>query len=175
MKKTKTGNFILNSAVLKKISDEHPLPKLILEYREIQKLYSTYIVGLQKKMNPLDNKIHTTFQNTLTVTGFFYYKNLGRLSSTSPNLQNIPNKTEEGKKIKNKFIPSPGNILIKADYSQVELRILAHIANIDTLRKAFIEKKGFFSFLKKMYIQSPQVKFLKFLLIRFCYFFIFFF
>ncbi|KAG2381636.1 hypothetical protein C9374_006020 [Naegleria lovaniensis] len=130
-KKTKLGDYILNAEVLEKLADEgHAIAKYILEYRALTKLYSTYIHGLKQHINPYTKRIHTTFQNALTVTG--------RLSSVMPNIQNIPVKTKEGKQIRRCFIaPSDEYVIMKVDYSQVELRILAHLARIDVLKEAF--------------------------------------
>ena len=134
-KKTKVGDYILNAEVLQKLAAEgHSIAKHILEYRALTKLYSTYISGLRQHINPYTKRIHTTFQNALTVTG--------RLSSVMPNIQNIPVRTAEGKQIRRCFIsPSDDYVIMKVDYSQVELRILAHIANIPVLKNAFKENK----------------------------------
>ncbi|KAF0985037.1 hypothetical protein FDP41_000076 [Naegleria fowleri] len=130
-KKTKLGDYILNAEVLEKLAEEgHAIAKYILEYRALTKLYSTYIYGLKQHINPYTKRIHTTFQNALTVTG--------RLSSVMPNIQNIPVRTKEGKQIRRCFIaPSDDYVIMKVDYSQVELRILAHLARIDVLKEAF--------------------------------------
>jgi DNA polymerase-1 len=126
----KSGEYIVNAEVLQKLASKgHAIADYILQYRAMTKLYSTYIYGLQQHINPYTGRIHTTFQNALTVTG--------RLSSVSPNLQNIPIRTEEGKMIRKAFIAPKGHVIMKVDYSQVELRILAHIANIDALKEAF--------------------------------------
>lgn len=126
-KKTKTG-YSTNIDVLNKLKDKHPIINLIIEYRGYTKLYSTYIEGLKNYiMN--DNKIHTIYTNTLTKTG--------RLSSIEPNLQNIPARSEEGKQIRKAFIPSLNSVILSSDYSQIELRILSHMANIKSLIEAF--------------------------------------
>ena len=113
---------------LNKLKDKHPIIDLILEYRMLTKLYSTYIDGLMNTILP-DGKIHTIFTQTLTRTG--------RLSSLEPNLQNIPIRYEYGRLIRKAFIPSEDSIMVSSDYSQIELRIFAHMANIETLVEAF--------------------------------------
>ena len=126
-KKTKNG-YSTNAEVLEKLKDKHPIISCILEYRMLTKLKSTYVDGLQQSIMP-DGKIHTIFTNTLTRTG--------RLSSIEPNLQNIPVRNDYGKMIREAFIPSEGSIMVSGDYSQVELRILAHMANVPSLIEAF--------------------------------------
>ena len=131
VKKTKTG-ISTNEEVLVKLAAKHKLPKLLLEYRELAKLKSTYIDSLPELINPKTGRVHTSFNQTVTATG--------RLSSSEPNLQNIPIKTDEGKKIRKAFIPSSDkNVLLSADYSQIELRILAHLSGDKELTKAFKE------------------------------------
>lgn len=125
-KKTKTG-YSTSVDVLQKLAPLHPIINLILEYRSLTKLYSTYIVGLQEQVF-LDGKIHTIYNQALTKTG--------RLSSTDPNLQNIPVKTEDGKLIRKAFIPEY-DYLVSFDYSQIELRVLAHLAGATSLIEAF--------------------------------------
>ena len=128
VKKTKTG-YSTNADVLEKLSDAHPIIKLIMEYRTLTKLYSTYIEGLKKACYE-DGKVHTIFNQALTQTG--------RLSSIEPNLQNIPIRLEEGRMIRRAFVPSQeGWVILGADYSQIELRILAHISNTESLIDAF--------------------------------------
>jgi len=148
-KKGKAGDYVLNAEVLEKLSSEgHNIAKYILEYRALTKLYSTYIHGLIQHINPYTKRIHTTFQNALTVTG--------RLSSTSPNIQNIPARTKEGKQIRRCFIaPSEDYIIMKVDYSQVELRILAHIANINQLKDAFRNDKDVHSITASQVFKIP--------------------
>jgi DNA polymerase-1 len=129
-KSGKSGDYVMNAEVLDLLSKKGiEIAKYILQYRALTKLYSTYIFGLQQHINPYTGRVHTTFQNALTVTG--------RLSSVSPNLQNIPVRTAEGKMIRKSFMAPDGHVILKVDYSQVELRILAHIANIDVLKDAF--------------------------------------
>ncbi len=130
-RKTKTG-VSTDESVLTKLAASHPLPKLLLEYRELSKLKSTYVDSLPSLVNPKTDKVHTSFNQTVTQTG--------RLSSSDPNLQNIPIKTEEGKKIRKAFVPaSLANFLLSADYSQIELRVLAHFSGDKNLIKAFKE------------------------------------
>lgn len=129
-KKTKTG-YSTNVDVLDKLKDAHPIVPLILEYRTYSKLKSTYIDGLKAVINPTTQKIHSSLNQTVAVTG--------RLSSTEPNLQNIPARIALGKRIRKIFIPTAGNVLVDADYSQIELRILAHYAEDPNLIKAFKE------------------------------------
>ena len=129
VKKTKTG-YSTNAEVLEKLRDKHPIVPAILDYRMLTKLKSTYSDGLMKEVGS-DGRVHTTFQNLVTATG--------RLSSTEPNLQNIPVRTELGAQIRKMFVPKPGCVLVDADYSQIELRVLAHIAQDKAMQSAFIE------------------------------------
>ncbi|MBP2243096.1 DNA polymerase-1 [Cytobacillus eiseniae] len=129
LKKTKTG-YSTSADVLEKLEQDHEIIKEILHYRQLGKLQSTYIEGLLKVVNYKNNKVHTRFNQALTQTG--------RLSSTDPNLQNIPIRLEEGRKIRQAFIPSEEDwVIFAADYSQIELRVLAHIANDEKLIDAF--------------------------------------
>lgn len=130
-KKTKTG-YSTNVDVLNKLIDKHPIIAKILDYRQLTKLYSTYIIGLEQNIFP-DGKIHTIYTQALTTTG--------RLSSLEPNLQNIPVRTEEGRQIRKLFIAHEREQFIGADYSQIELRVLASMANVERLIKAFKEDK----------------------------------
>ena len=128
VKKTKTG-YSTNADVLEKLKNKHPIVPAIMDYRMLTKLNSTYADGLMKVVCE-DGRIRTTFQNLVTATG--------RLSSTEPNLQNIPVRTDLGAEIRKMFVPRPGCVLVDADYSQIELRVLAHIANDRTMRDAFV-------------------------------------
>lgn len=129
IKKTKTG-YSTSADVLEKLSDRHEIIPKLLHYRQVMKLQSTYIEGLLKVIHPKTKKIHTMFNQAITQTG--------RLSSTEPNLQNIPIRLEEGRKIRQAFTPSePDWYILAADYSQIELRVLAHIAEDDKLIQAF--------------------------------------
>ena len=127
VKKTKTG-YSTNADVLEKLKGKHPIIEAIMDYRMLTKLKSTYADGLIKEIRE-DGRIHTTFQNLVTATG--------RLSSTEPNLQNIPVRTDLGAEIRKMFVPSPGCVLVDADYSQIELRVLAHIADDPVMQNAF--------------------------------------
>lgn len=128
-KKTKTKNLSTNVEVLNTLKDKHPVIQYILDYRQLTKLYSTYIEGIEKSLFE-DGKVHTIYAQALTATG--------RLSSLEPNLQNIPIRTEEGRQIRKFFIPSKKNtVMLAADYSQIELRVLADMANVKNLINAF--------------------------------------
>lgn len=131
IKKTKTG-YSTSADVLEKLADDHEIIEEILHYRQLGKLQSTYIEGLLKVVNPENDKVHTRYNQALTQTG--------RLSSTDPNLQNIPIRLEEGRKIRQAFVPSEKDwVIFAADYSQIELRVLAHIAGDKKLIEAFKE------------------------------------
>ncbi|WP_332238939.1 DNA polymerase I [Sporolactobacillus sp. KGMB 08714] len=131
VKKTKTG-YSTAADVLEKLRGRHEIVGKILDYRQLGKLKSTYVEGLLKVINPKTGKVHTCYNQSLTQTG--------RLSSTDPNLQNIPIRLEEGRKIRKAFLPSePGWQMFSADYSQIELRVLAHIADDTNLKQAFID------------------------------------
>jgi len=127
VKKTKTG-YSTNAEVLEKLKGRHPIIPAIMDYRMLTKLKSTYADGLIKEIRE-DGRIHTTFQNLVTATG--------RLSSTEPNLQNIPVRTDLGSEIRKMFVPKDGCVLVDADYSQIELRVLAHIAGDKAMQEAF--------------------------------------
>ena len=127
-KKTRTG-WSTNADILERLRDKHPIVQEVLEYRELTKLKSTYTDGLLKTI-AADGRIHTTFQMTVTDTG--------RLSSREPNLQNIPIRRELGSGIRRMFVAGPGNVLVDADYSQIELRLLAHISGDETMKNAFL-------------------------------------
>ena len=129
VKKTKTG-YSTNADVLEKLKNRHPIIPAIMDYRMLTKLKSTYADGLLKVICD-DGRIRTTFQNLVTATG--------RLSSTEPNLQNIPVRTDLGAEIRKMFVPKPGYVLVDADYSQIELRVLAHIADDKKMQQAFVE------------------------------------
>lgn len=132
-KKTKTGAHVTNAEVLEELAAEgHEMPQKVLEWRQLAKLKSTYTDALQEQINPKTGRVHTHFAMAGTSTG--------RLSSSDPNLQNIPIRTEEGNKIRHAFMAEEGNVLLSADYSQIELRLLAHMADIHALQDAF--RKG---------------------------------
>ena len=129
-KKTQKG-YSTNAEVLEKLKNKHPIIPAIMDYRMLTKLKSTYADGLLKEIGE-DGRVHTTFQNLVTATG--------RLSSTEPNLQNIPVRTDLGAEIRKMFVPEPGCVLVDADYSQIELRVLAHIADDQAMQKAFCDR-----------------------------------
>jgi DNA polymerase-1 len=129
LKKTPKGQPSTNEDTLQRLAEEYDLPKVIIEYRGLAKLKSTYTDSLTNIQHPITKRIHTSYQQAVTSTG--------RLSSTEPNLQNIPIKTPEGRKIREAFIAEKGNILISADYSQIELRIMAHLSGDKNLTHAF--------------------------------------
>jgi DNA polymerase I len=128
LKKTK-GGFSTDADTLEKLAAVHPLPRQLLEYRAIAKLKSTYSDALPQLIDPVTGRLHTSFHQALTATG--------RLSSTEPNLQNIPTRTEEGRRIRRAFVAAPGCLMLSADYSQIELRVLAHLSGDSTLIDAF--------------------------------------
>ena len=128
-KKTKTGQWSTPADVLEDLATEHDFPARILDYRQLQKLKSTYTDALQTHINPDTGRVHTSYVQTGA--------NTGRLASTDPNLQNIPVRTEEGRRIREAFIAPEGKTLISLDYSQIELRILAHVADIGSMKQAF--------------------------------------
>jgi len=128
-KKNKTG-YATDVEVLEKLKKEHPVIESILEYRRVMKLNSTYVDGLIPCINPKTGRIHSSFHQTITATG--------RISSTEPNLQNIPTREELGKNIRKAFVPEEGYVYIDADYSQIELRVLAHISEDETMIQAFL-------------------------------------
>lgn len=131
-KKGKTGAYATGADVLEDLASEgHALPALVLDWRQMAKLKSTYTDALQGHINPDTGRVHTSYVISGATTG--------RLASTDPNLQNIPVRTEEGRRIREAFIAEEGNVLVSLDYSQIELRILAHIAKIDTLKQAFMD------------------------------------
>ena len=127
--KTKSGNFSTAASVLEEMRDQHEVVELLLEYRELSKLVSTYLDALPKQINPKTGRVHTSFNQTGSVTG--------RLASSDPNLQNIPTRTPLGHRVRNGFIAGEGNVLVSVDYSQIELRIVAHMANDKAMLDAF--------------------------------------
>ncbi len=129
IKKTKNG-YSTDVDVLEKLVEEHPVIEKLLEYRQLMKLNSTYVEGMKPFINPKTKRIHSFFHQTITATG--------RISSTEPNLQNIPTRFELGKKLRKVFKPAEGSLYIDADYSQIELRVLAHISNDEHMVQAFI-------------------------------------
>ena len=130
-KKTKTGQYVTSEEVLQSLEGKNPIVRNILNYRGMKKLLSTYIDALPKLINPRTGHIHTSFNQALTATG--------RLSSSDPNLQNIPVRTDDGKEIRKCFIPEEGCLFFSADYSQIELRIMAHLSEDENMMEAFRE------------------------------------
>lgn len=132
-KKTKTGQYVTDEETLEQLRNLHPVVGKILEYRGVKKLLSTYIEALPRLINPKTGRVHTSFNQTVTATG--------RLSSSNPNLQNIPVRGEQGREIRKAFVPTDGWRFISADYSQVELRLMAHFSQDENLLKAFRDDK----------------------------------
>jgi DNA polymerase-1 len=128
-KKTKTGQYSTSEDILEKLQSKHPIIGKILDYRGLKKLLSTYIDALPQLINPKTGKVHTSFNQSVTATG--------RLSSTNPNLQNIPIRDAQGKEIRKAFIPDVDSIFLSADYSQIELRIMAHLSGDTNMLAAF--------------------------------------
>ncbi|MBR1594403.1 MAG: DNA polymerase I [Alloprevotella sp.] len=131
VKRTKSGQFSTSEEVLQNYRNRHPIVQKILDYRGLKKLLSTYVEALPKLINPETGHIHTSFNQAVTATG--------RLSSSNPNLQNIPVRGEDGKEIRKAFIPEPGSVFFSADYSQIELRIMAHLSGDPAMTEAFRE------------------------------------
>jgi len=134
LKKTSSGGISTNETVLEKLAADYPLPKLILQTRSLAKLKSTYTDKLPQLINPNTGRVHTTYAQAVAITG--------RLASNNPNLQNIPVRTEEGRRIRKSFIAPPDQFIVSADYSQIELRIMAHLSNDFTLIDAFQHATG---------------------------------
>lgn len=132
-KKTKTGQYVTSEEVLQQLRNKHEIVADILEHRGLKKLIGTYIDALPKLINPRTGHIHTSFNQTITATG--------RLSSSDPNLQNIPIRGEDGKEIRKAFIPEPGCLFFSADYSQIELRVMAHLSQDKNMVEVFREGK----------------------------------
>jgi DNA polymerase-1 len=128
-RKTASGHYSTAAGVLDEMSGQHPVVDMILEYRELSKLKSTYVDALPMQIHPDDGRVHTSFSQTTTVTG--------RLSSSDPNLQNIPTRTDLGRRVRRGFVADPGNVLVSLDYSQIELRIVAHMAGDEAMLNAF--------------------------------------
>jgi DNA polymerase-1 len=128
-KKTKTGQYVTSEEVLQSLKQKSPIVEKILEHRGLKKLLGTYVDALPDLINPKTGKIHTSYNQTITATG--------RLSSSNPNLQNIPIRDEDGKEIRKAFIPDEGCLFFSADYSQIELRIMAHLSEDQNLIEAF--------------------------------------
>jgi len=129
VKKTPSGTPSTDEEVLQKLAEDYPLPKLLLDYRSLSKLKSTYTDKLPRMVNSSTGRVHTNYGQAIAVTG--------RLSSNEPNLQNIPVRTAEGRRIREAFIAAPGNVIVSADYSQIELRIMAHLSGDEGMLRAF--------------------------------------
>jgi len=130
-KKGKTGAYATGADILEDLATEHELPGRVLDWRQLSKLKSTYTDALQEHINPDTGRVHTSY----SIAG----ANTGRLASTDPNLQNIPVRSEEGRRIREAFVADDGKVIVSLDYSQIELRILAHVAGIDALKQAFLD------------------------------------
>ena len=128
-KKTSSGHYSTAASVLEAMENQHPVINWLLEYREVTKLQSTYVDALPKQINPNTGRVHTSFNQTGTVTG--------RISSNNPNLQNIPTRTDLGRRVRNGFVSAPGCLLVAVDYSQIELRIVAHMSGDEAMLAAF--------------------------------------
>jgi DNA polymerase-1 len=131
IKKTATGAPSTDEEVLQKLAEDFPLPKVLLEHRSLSKLKSTYTDKLPKMVNPNTGRVHTNYAQAVAITG--------RLASNDPNLQNIPVRTGEGRRIREAFVAPPGSVIVSADYSQIELRIMAHISGDEAMLRAFAE------------------------------------
>jgi DNA polymerase-1 len=131
IKKTATGAPSTDEEVLQKLAEDYPLPKILLEHRGLSKLKSTYTDKLPKMVNPNTGRVHTNYAQAVAITG--------RLASSDPNLQNIPVRNAEGRRIREAFVAPPGSVLVSADYSQIELRIMAHISGDEAMLRAFAE------------------------------------
>ena len=134
LKKTKSG-FSTDADTLEKLAAVHPLPRKLIEYRTISKFKSTYADALSEVIDSGTGRIHTTLHQALVPTG--------RVSSSDPNLQNIPTRSDEGRRIRRAFVPTPGCVLLSADYSQIDLRVLAHLSGDKTLVEAFDTRRGY--------------------------------
>ena len=130
-KKNKLGAYGTDASILEELALTHDLPARVLDWRQLSKLKSTYTDALMEEIDPESGRVHTTYWLAHTLTG--------RMSSNEPNLQNIPVRTEEGRKIRRAFVAEPGHVLISADYSQIELRLAAHMAQVDALKQAFLD------------------------------------
>ena len=131
VKKTPSGSPSTDEEVLQKLAEDYPLPKVLLEYRGLSKLKSTYTDKLPKMIDPTTGRVHTNYAQAVAVTG--------RLASNDPNLQNIPIRNAEGRRIREAFVAAPGNVIVSADYSQIELRIMAHISGDENMLQAFAD------------------------------------
>ena len=148
-KKTKTGAYATGAEVLEELAAQgHELPQVILDWRQLQKLTRTYTESLVEEIVPETGRVHTSYMMAATSTG--------RLSSTDPNLQNIPIRTEEGRRIRGAFVAADGHLLVSADYSQIELRVLAHMADIGALKEAFAKDTDIHSVTAARMFKVPE-------------------
>ena len=153
-KKGKAGSYATGADVLESLAAQgHELPEKVLEWRHLDKLRSTYAEALIHQINPQTNRVHTSYAMASAATG--------RLSSTDPNLQNIPIRTEEGRKIRRAFVAEPGCRLLSLDYSQIELRLLAHVADIAVLKKAFWEGQDIHALTASQVFDIPLEKWIQ--------------
>lgn len=149
-KKTKTGQYVTSEEVLQTLRGKHEIVACILDHRGLKKLLGTYIDALPKLINPRTGHIHTSFNQTVTATG--------RLSSSDPNLQNIPVRGEDGKEIRKAFIPEPGCLFFSADYSQIELRVMAHLSGDEHMISVFKEEKTYMQLLQLLFIKRISTR-----------------
>ena len=148
-KKTKTGQYSTSEDVLEKVAHKNPIVGMILEYRQLKKLLTTYLTALPEAINPATGKVHTVYNQTVTATG--------RISSSAPNLQNIPVREDQGREIRRAFIPDPGHLFFSADYSQIELRLVSDFANDETMLNAFRNGDDIHSITAaKIYHKEPE-------------------
>jgi DNA polymerase-1 len=133
VKKTKSGQYSTDEATLDAMRSKHPIVGSILEYRGLRKLISTYVEALPQMLSPVDGNLHSSFNQSVTATG--------RLSSSNPNLQNIPVRGEDGREMRRAFVPDEGSVFLSADYSQIELRLMAHLSGDENLIRDFVEGK----------------------------------
>jgi DNA polymerase I len=148
-KKTKTGAYATGAEILEELAAQgHELPQVVLDWRQLQKLTRTYTEALVEEIVPATGRVHTCYMMAATSTG--------RLSSTDPNLQNIPIRTEEGRKIREAFVADEGHVLVSADYSQIELRVLAHMADIQALKDAFAKDTDIHSVTAARMFKVPE-------------------
>lgn len=148
VKRTMKGGRSTDAAVLEELADKHPLPSIILEFRELDKLKGTYLEGLPRAVNPATGRIHTRFEQAVAATG--------RLSSTEPNLQNIPIRKEVGRLVRSAFVAPPGHRIVSADYSQIELRVLAHLAKDPALGQAFQDRVDVHTHTASLVFDTPR-------------------
>lgn len=148
-KKTKTGQYSTSEDILEKVAMKNPIVGKILEYRQLRKLLTTYLTALPAAINPATGKVHTVYNQTVTATG--------RISSSAPNLQNIPVREEEGRGIRKAFIPDEGHLFLSADYSQIELRLVADFAEDETMLNAFRDGEDIHAITAaKIYHKTPD-------------------